>query len=300
MTSFQIIALGCSGGPYEDNLSSLLLAPAKEQTFVALDAGTLLGGIRKAVERGAFGKLEDPHLKPEGVVLRSIKAYLLSHAHLDHVGALVINSQVDESKPLLGLPHTLEALRTHLFNGRIWANYGSEGEGALKLYRAVELVEAKERVVEGTPFSVEAFGLEHAERMPSTAFLIRHKEAAFLYFGDVSGVGPKARQRLDAIWKRVAPLWKEGVLKGMAIECSYPRVQRASELVGHLDTAALLGELDHLASMTGPLKGLPVLVMHRKESLLHVSPLPQIERELKEGNSSVRFIFPTQGERLLL
>src|SRR4051794_40235149 len=78
-TSFQVVPLGVKGGLDESNLSAYMLAPAESGSYVCLDAGTLYAGIEKAISHHVFNK-------PATTVLRTnIKAYLLSHAHLDHV-----------------------------------------------------------------------------------------------------------------------------------------------------------------------------------------------------------------------
>lgn len=43
--TFQIVVLGCTGGPREGNLSSYLVSPASHNEWICLDAGTLLMGI---------------------------------------------------------------------------------------------------------------------------------------------------------------------------------------------------------------------------------------------------------------
>ena len=132
---FVSVALGVAGGITEDNLTSYLLAPAGTTDFVALDAGTLLSGIRKAYDMGSFGDLRAPpdaDLTPEGWILQNrVRAYLITHAHLDHVAGLVIGSTDDTGKSALGLAPTIDNIRDHLFNWQIWPNFGDEGEGGI-------------------------------------------------------------------------------------------------------------------------------------------------------------------------
>src|SRR5690349_10584497 len=94
--SFQVVPLGVRGGLDESNLSAYMLAPAQSDNYVCLDAGTLYAGIEKAVSHHVFNK-------PATAILRSnIKAYLISHAHLDHVAGLIINSPADTNKNIYG------------------------------------------------------------------------------------------------------------------------------------------------------------------------------------------------------
>src|SRR5262245_26500774 len=116
--AFRCVVIGCQGGLYEDALSCTLVAPATTSTFVALDAGTLLSGIRRARERGTIAFEGD-----DVAFLRErVGAYLISHAHLDHTAGLVIASPDDGPKPILGLDPTLDAIRDGLFNGQVWPN----------------------------------------------------------------------------------------------------------------------------------------------------------------------------------
>jgi hypothetical protein len=52
--SFTVVPLGVKGGLDESNLSSYLVARAGTTNYIALDAGTLYSGIRKAIERGVL------------------------------------------------------------------------------------------------------------------------------------------------------------------------------------------------------------------------------------------------------
>ena len=123
---FIAIPLGCKGGLIESDLTSYLLAPAGDANFIALDAGTLLAGLRQAKKKGSLQNIKIPPDSPlnlEGVVLKNhIKAYAISHAHLDHIAGMVINAPDDSSKPILGLPSTIDTIRDHMFNWKTWPN----------------------------------------------------------------------------------------------------------------------------------------------------------------------------------
>ena len=103
---FVTIVLGAAGGLREDNLTAYLLAPFGDTRFIALDAGTLLAGLKIAKNLGSFDDIQVPpesSLSLEGWVLHEhIKAYAISHAHLDHISGLILNSTDDTSKPILG------------------------------------------------------------------------------------------------------------------------------------------------------------------------------------------------------
>lgn len=304
---FKLIVLGCSGGPRENNLSGYLLSPVHLSEWVLFDAGTLLAGIDVALQRNNLDDVSftDPSLTPAGeMLLKHIKCYLISHAHLDHIAALVVNSQVDTPKAILGIDPTIDNLRDHIFNGRIWPNYGSEGvEPILKHYRYVRLPLHLALPIPETNMTVETYLLSHPHGYPSTAFLIRHKEEYFLYFGDTSSDSMEVEKHLARVWKRCAPLIREKKLRGMLLECSYSHREANLAAFGHLDPSLLMKELHHLEEIAETsIKGLKVVITHRKESLFVGKKMKEcIEEELTEFNDlGIDFIFPSQGDRILL
>ena len=100
----QIRVLGCSGSIGGDcRTTSFLL-----DSDVLIDAGTGVGDL----------SLDE---------LNAIDHILISHSHLDHVLAIglladsvIRNRKGREAIQVHALPATIEALRTHIFNGVIW------------------------------------------------------------------------------------------------------------------------------------------------------------------------------------
>lgn len=62
-----------------------------------------------------------------------IDTYLITHPHLDHISAFVVNTASLHSarpKRIAGLPSTITAFKQHIFNNVIWPNLSDEDNGA--------------------------------------------------------------------------------------------------------------------------------------------------------------------------
>ncbi|KAI0602851.1 cAMP phosphodiesterase class-II [Biscogniauxia sp. FL1348] len=158
--ALQVIVLGCGGGPQEHNVTALLVRSVKSGwargSIVALDAGVHLSAITRILEEtqpkglgtdiaplpytlntGPFAGLELPFASPAanaGYITRHlIDTYLITHPHLDHISGFVINTAGfpgARPKRLAGLPSTIAAFKTHIFNNVIWPNLTDENNGA--------------------------------------------------------------------------------------------------------------------------------------------------------------------------
>jgi len=310
-SQFVTIPLGVMGGLDESNLSAYLLASAGSSQFVSLDAGTLLSGIRVANQAGSFAGITVPKesdLSLEGFILRErVAAYLISHAHLDHVAGLILSAPNDSRKPILGLEETLQDIKNHLFNWRIWPNFGDDGNTPyLSKYFYVMLAVGKRTRIANTPLYVSAFPLSHGN-VTSTAFLIEAENNYFtLYLGDTGADVLEKSNNLRTLWQQVAPLIKKQRFRGLFAEISYPDGQAEEELYGHLTPKLLINALKDLANLVDPkhpqqaLAGLTVIVTSIKPSLLASAyPSKQIESQLQLQNDlGIHFVFATQGQRI--
>ncbi|KAK3369208.1 low-affinity cAMP phosphodiesterase [Lasiosphaeria ovina] len=159
--ALQVIVLGSGGGPLESNVTAFLVRSLasgwRRGSVIAVDAGVHLGAIKKILEdtqppdlgqtdelslpytlgTGPFRGLELPHANPSANaahVHRSlIDTYLITHPHLDHISGFVINTAGlpgNRPKRLAGLPSTIAAFKTHIFNNVIWPNLSDENNGA--------------------------------------------------------------------------------------------------------------------------------------------------------------------------
>lgn len=290
--AFRLVPLGVWGGIDESNLSAYMLAPAGSNNYICLDAGTIHYGIQKAVANKAFTVPADKVLK------QYIKGYFISHAHLDHIAGLIINSPEDSTKNIYGLQSTIETIKTHYFTWESWANFADQGETpALKKYHYKVLPPATETPIENTELQVQAFPLSHSN-LTSTAFLVKSNNDYALYLGDTGADTIEKSNNLQNLWQAVAPLIKSKSLKAILIEVSFPNEQPDKTLFGHLTPRLLMTEMDKLASFTGTneLKGLNILVTHLKPP---VSSITKIKAQLKTGNKlQLNLIYPEQGKAL--
>lgn len=292
-TAFTVIPLGVKGGLDESNLSSYLVAAGGTRDFIALDAGTLYAGIRVAIAKGSLPA-------PVSQVLRQdIKAYFISHPHLDHVAGLIINSPDDSNKTIYGLPSCLSVLQDNYFTWKSWANFGDEGEKPLlRKYHYSSMNPEQETAVAGTTLTVTAFPLSHGNPYESTAFLVRSGDAYLLYLGDTGPDSVEHSDKLHRLWQAAGPLINDNRLKAIFIEVSFPSEQPDKGLFGHLTPHWLMKELQDLEQTTGAgkLKDFPVVITHIKPS---GDQEAVIRNELSAGNPlQVKLIFPEQGKRM--
>jgi len=290
---FKVIPLGVKGGIDESNLSSYMLAVEGTDDYICLDAGTLHDGIQKAVNLGLF------KLDAREVLRTNVKAYLISHAHLDHVAGLIINSPDDSSKNIYGLPFCLDILKDKYFTWKGWANFGDEGDRpTLNKYHYVTLSPGIETDIANTTMNVIAFPLSHGNPYESTAFLVRHDDDYILYLGDTGADTVEQSDKLKRLWEVIAPLIKLKKLKAIFIETSFPDEQPVKQLFGHLTPALLMSELHVLSKLTGvdAMKELPVVITHIKPNGNNEA---DIKKQLIQSNDlQVKLIFPVQGRLL--
>jgi 3',5'-cyclic-nucleotide phosphodiesterase len=288
--AFRLVPLGVLGGIDESNLSAYMLAANGTNNYVCLDAGTLHAGLKKAVENKAFD------VPAEKVLRQYIKGYFISHAHLDHLAGLIINSPDDSTKNIYGLQSTLETLKTHYFTWASWANFADQGEApALKKFRYQPLTPGTETAIENTDMKVQAFPLSHSN-LTSTAFLVHSAGAYALYLGDTGADAIEKSTNMQSLWQAIAPLVKSKQLKAIMIEVSFPDEQPDKTLFGHLTPHWLMVEMDKLAALTSAdaIKGLNIVVTHLKPP---ASSIAKIKTELKlENKLQLNLIYPQQGK----
>ena len=301
---FDLVVLGALGGIQDGNLSATLIHPHGDARAVTCDAGSLVNGLKVADEKGALAGLEVPAGVDQsrvGFALTStIKGYLVSHAHLDHVAGLIVASPDDSKKPIYALPSVGADLVETYFNWRAWPNFTDRGKGPqLKKYALTDLQPGVATPLADTAMTVTAHPLSHGG-VESTAFAIESGDEIIVCLGDTGPDGVEKGSRLADLWGAVAAPARARKLKALVIEVSYTSDRPDNLLFGHLTPRYVLEQLRTLDRLAGggALKGLPVVISHIKYSLTREQPQARVLQELEAGNDvGVRFIVPEQGTR---
>jgi ribonuclease BN (tRNA processing enzyme) len=176
----KIRVLGCSGAIAEGSRTTSFLVDHD----VLVDAGTGVGDLPLAA-------------------LAEIDHILVSHSHLDHVLSIgLLADSVMRLRAAKGrgpiqvhaLPETLEALRTHIFNGVIWPDFTRLPTRERPALAFVPFAVGDRLELNGKVFEV----LSAAHTVPAVGFALQGREGWWVYTGDT---GPN-----PALWQRLASM----------------------------------------------------------------------------------------------
>lgn len=229
--------LGCSGSCMPGNNSPAFLL---DDTLL-LDAGTVASALSQPQQN-------------------KIQTVLISHSHLDHVKELapladnlLLGNKDKAHIRVVGIQETLQDLREHLFNNRIWPDFSkipSTGQPVISWHTITP--EFPENL---DGYEVTAIRVNHT--VATVGYLIRNNGRSILYTGDT---GPTKR-----IWQYAAGV--DILITEVSLPNGHEDVCRQ---IGHLTPRLLSEQLAEIQEL--PLR---ILVMHLKPHFAE-----QLQKEL--------------------
>lgn len=223
----RLRVLGCAGGSAPGMPLSCYLV----DDVVAVDAGALTTGLEVEEQR-------------------RVRSVLLTHGHLDHVWTLPLflanrfGARV-ETCGIHASAYTLETIRRHLFNDRIWPDFTGARIDDAPLVRFHGVEPGDRRTLE-SGHEITAVALQHV--VPCQAYLLRQGGRSLLLFGDTTTT--------DEVW-RFANAQPD--LAGIVVECSFTDdLLELAKKSRHMTPALLLADLRKLK------RDVPVHVTHLK------------------------------------
>ncbi|GJE86807.1 3',5'-cyclic-nucleotide phosphodiesterase [Phanerochaete sordida] len=324
MPAFDLVVIGCGGGPNETNLSSYFLKThdaSWNEGIISIEAGSGLGALERVLQNNP-GLLESPRSAAE--VLSWIRSYLITHAHLDHVSGLVLaaGSLNGPTRRILSTRDVLKDIQG-IFSDRLWPNlasWNSRDPSAPLLYSQLTISERYAPVAKDV--SVRVMPISHGQTSTqqtydSSAFFVRHDPSSkqLLFFGDVEPDSLSTKPRTIDVWRVAAPMIPRA-LDTIFIECSYPAGRPNEQLYGHLSPEHLAAELSALAQEVAKLRnngtaqvlrGVRVYITHCKDDLagqyhepIHLVIATQVRNLVDQQNLGVEIIAAEQGMQITI
>ena len=206
--------LGCSGG-IGGNLrtTSMLL-----DHDVLIDAGTGVGDL----------SLDE---------LRVIDHVFLTHSHLDHIASLPfmldsVGCMREQPLTVYATEETLETLRQHIFNWKIWPDFSQIPSSQQPYMRYQSITQGETVIVNGR--AITTLPANHV--VPAVSFHLDSGSGSLVYSGDTA--------TQDIFWELVNRI---GNLKYLIIETAFSNAEKELALMSkHLCPSLLAEELSKL------------------------------------------------------
>ncbi len=238
----KIKVLGCYGGQLPGyNTAGFLI-----DNSVMMDAGTI--GLKLSMAEQ-----------------RKIKAVLISHAHLDHIGGLPmfavnITSNRAASVEVCAAEKTLASVKEHLLNWQLWPDFSKINNAAGKpVFNYREIPQSG--WLKSGEYRVRAVPVNHS--IPAYGLIIGKGKSYAVYTGDT--------KQTDELWKEASKLGRS--LKSVIIEAAYPdNMEEMAERSGHLVPRTVEKELKKLGGLKPR-----VFIVHMKPEYA-----VKIEKELRK------------------
>ena len=258
----RVRVLGCSGAIARDCKTTSFLID--QDTLI--DAGTGVGDLTREE------------------MLR-IQDVFLTHSHLDHVACLplmvdtIAAARAGQPLRVHALPHTLAALRQHIFNDLIWPDFSRlpSAESPLVTFHPLEV--GAVRHVQGR--AIEVLPAEHS--VPAVGYAVRGPQAGAPWWVFSGDTGPN-----PAFWQRINQLH----VHSLVIETAFSNGERElAHLARHLSPAVLADELDQIDCT----RRYPIYITHTKpaetESIMReIAQFDQVRPPRSEVAHDIRWL----------
>ncbi len=229
----KLRTLGCSGGIGKSlRTTSFLL-----DDDILIDAGTGVGDLT----------IEE---------LRAIDHVFLTHSHLDHIASIpflvdTVGFLRDIPVTIHALPETIEVLRKHIFNWKVWPDFHEipDRDDPVMVYRPLRLgetVELKGRKITPLPAN-------HV--VPAIGYHLDSGRGSLAFSGDTT--------TCDALWEAVNRIDN---LRYLIIETAFSNLDHDLALLAKHLCPSLLKE--ELAKLRRPAE---IYVTHLKPAEIHVT-----------------------------
>ncbi|HEX7028420.1 MAG TPA: 3',5'-cyclic-nucleotide phosphodiesterase [Gammaproteobacteria bacterium] len=197
----ELRVLGCSGGIGAGLRTTCLLLDGE----ILIDVGTGIGDLSQAE-------------------LRRVRHIFLTHSHLDHIAGLPL--LVDtlfgvHASPLTvhALPQTIDTLKTHIFNWKIWPDFAALPDPDRPSMQYVPMQYGESLTLDGRVIHM----LPAVHTVPAAGYLVSTKTGSFAFSGDTSSN--------REMWEIVNDVED---LKLLIVECAFAnKEQHLSELAKH-------------------------------------------------------------------
>ena len=225
--SLAINILGCHGGELLDYKTTCIQVGER----LLFDAGSIVSNL--TIDRQV-----------------EIDDIVVSHSHLDHIKDLAMMGDLITGRRrrpvrIHGSPKTIEALKRHFFNDRLWPDLTRIPSRRAPTYTLHPFKPG----VEFTLGELTILPVPVVHPVESMGFIVKSARGAFALSGDT---GPTRR-----FWQEVN---RTRDLRFVMVELSFPDEQLAiAKISGHLTPKRLAGELKKMT-----VTGVPVMLYHFK------------------------------------
>jgi ribonuclease BN (tRNA processing enzyme) len=225
----KVRVLGCSGAIAQGCRTTSFLV----DDHILIDAGTGVGDLT----------LEE---------MRLIDHVFLTHSHLDHIAALplmldAVSGQRTSPLQVHGLPATLAALQTHVFNNTIWPDFSAIPSPTAPFMQYQPLQTGDVITVVSNTLEV----LPAVHTVPAVGYAVQGNTGWWVFSGDTG--------RNPAFWERINQI----PVSALVIETAFSNHEQAlAKRSQHLSPHTLAQELAYIA----PGRHYPIFITHTKPS----------------------------------